>query len=256
MSGNAPQPVRFVLVEPRYGGNVGSAARVLKNFGFDRLVLVDPREGTDHDEAIMMAVGASDVLAAAPTHATLDEALSGAATIVGTSRRKGKQRRPHYRLDELAPTLSGLSARGELAILFGREDRGLSDADLDLCTHLVHLPTAEDYPSLNVAQAVAIVAYELRRAMDAAGPDLVEELDPLDGLADHGAREAMYDHLDEALYAIGFLKDGQVEGMMRRLRRILGRAELTLGDVHVVRGIARQILWLARQAKLELPKRS
>jgi len=250
-----------VLVEPRYGGNVGSAARAIKNFGFARLDLVDPREGPDHDEAIMMAVDAADVLAAAHTHATLDEALSGAATVVGTSRRMGKHRQPHYRLDEAAPTIAGLAARGEIAVLFGREDHGLSDADLDLCTHLVYMPTSPAYPSLNVAQAVAIAAYELRRALDAAAPTVEEisrELDDDEAslvLADHAVREAMYEHLDEALYAIGFLKDGQVEGMMRRLRRLLGRTELTVGDVQVIRGIARQILWLAREAKLDLPKR-
>jgi TrmH family RNA methyltransferase len=200
------------------------------------------------------------VLAKAVTHPSLDAALAGAATVVGTSRRMGKQRQPHYRLDELAPVLTGLAARGEVAVLFGREDHGLSDADLDLCTHLVYVPTSEAYPALNVAQTVAIAAYEIRRALDAAAPAPAVELEPDEEasahvLADHGTREAMYDHLDEALYAIGFLKDGQVEGMMRRLRRLLGRTTLTVGDVQVVRGIARQILWLAREAKLDLPKR-
>lgn len=247
--------VRFVLVEPLYAGNVGSAARALKNFGFRRLVLVDPQEGPEREEAVRMAVDARDVLAAAATTPSLGEALDGASVVVGTSRRMGKHRQPHYAFDALAPKMAGLAARGEIAIVFGREDSGLSDADLDLCTHLAYLPTSDDYPALNVAQAVAIVAYELNRAIDAA-PSVaaVEDLDDIH-LADHGAREAMYAHLDEALYAIGFLKDGQVEGMMRRLRRILGRAELTAGDVQVVRGIARQILWLAREAKLDLPER-
>lgn len=244
--------IRFVFVEPRYGGNVGSAARVLKNFGFGRLDLVDPREGADHEQAIRMAVDAADVLAAARTHKTLDEALDGAATVVGTSRRMGKHRQPHHRLDALAPLLPGLAARGEVALVFGREDHGLSDADLDRCTHLVYVPTAEAYPALNVAQTIAIVAYELRTALDAATP---EASDPEEeALVDHAGREAMYAHLEEALLAIGFLKLGQLEGMMRRLRRILSRAELTAGDVDVVRGISRQILWLAKQARLDLSK--
>jgi len=249
MSSRLAGSFRFVLVEPRYGGNVGSAARAIKNFGFGRLAIVDPREGADHEDAVRMAVGAADVLANAPTFPDLSAALDGASVVVGTSRRMGKHRQPHYALHELAPKLAGLAARGEVAIVFGREDSGLSDADLDLCTHLAYVPTSEDYPALNVAQTVAIAAYELGRAIGVESE--VEELD----LADHQAREAMYAHLDEALYAIGFLKDGQVEGMMRRLRRILGRAELTEGDVQVVRGIARQILWLAREAKLDLPER-
>jgi TrmH family RNA methyltransferase len=256
MTSRLLQSIRFVLVEPRYGGNVGSAARALKNFGFGRLALVDPREGAAHEEAIRLAVDAADLLAAATTHATLHEALAGAATVVGTSRRRGKHRQPHYALDELAPTLAGLSARGDVALVFGREDYGLSDLDLDLCTHLAYVPTSESYPALNVAQTVAIAAYELRRALGWDEPEAPGAMDDDDlALADHGAREAMYAHLDEALYAIGFLKDGQVEGMMRRLRRILGRAELSAGDVQVVRGIARQIQWLAREAKLDLPER-
>ena len=251
---DTPRPaIRFVFVEPRYGGNVGAAARVLKNFGFSRLAVVDPREGTDHEQAIRMAVDAVDILASAATYATLDDALATAATVIGTSRRMGKHRQPHHRLDDLAPVAAGLAARGEVAILFGREDHGLADADLDRCTHLAYIPTAPAYPALNVAQTVAIAAYELRRALDAGAPP---PLDPEDeALADHDVREAMYAHLEEALLTIGFLKTGQLEGMMRRLRRILSRAELTAGDIDVVRGISRQILWLARQARLPHPKR-
>ena len=253
MSDSRSHPIRFVLVAPRYGGNVGAAARVLKNFGFSHLAVVDPREGTDHEQAIRMAVDAADILASAATYATLDEALATAATVVGTSRRMGKHRQPHHRLDELAPVIAGLALRGEVAILFGREDHGLADADLDRCTHLAYIPTAEAYPALNVAQTVAIVAYEVRRALEGEAPPV---LDPEDeALADHAGREAMYAHLEEALLTIGFLKSGQLEGMMRRLRRILSRAELTAGDVDVVRGISRQILWLARQARLPHPKR-
>jgi TrmH family RNA methyltransferase len=246
--------IRFVLVEPRYGGNVGAAARVLKNFGFWNLDLVEPREGADHEYAVRMAVDALDVLESARTHPMLDDALRTSATVIGTSRRMGKHRQPHHRLHELAPVIAGLASYGDVALVFGREDRGLSDTDLDRCTHLVYVPTSDAYPALNLAQTIAIVAYELRRALDAevpVPPDPDAEL-----LIDHAGREAMYAHLEQALLAIGFLKLGQLEGMMRRLRRILSRAELTAGDVDVVRGIARQILWLARQAKLDLSNQS
>jgi len=253
MSDARSHAIRFVLVAPRYGGNVGAAARVLKNFGFSRLEVVDPREGVDHEEAIRLAVDAADVLAAAGTHPTLDAALGGSGTVIGTSRRMGKHRQPHLALHELAPVAAALASRGDVALVFGREDHGLSDADLDRCTHLAYVPTSPAYPALNVAQTVALAAYEVRRALEAGAPP---PLDPDDeALIDHAGREAMYAHLEEALLAIGFLKTGQLEGMMRRLRRILSRAELTGGDVDVVRGIARQILWLARQARLTPPKR-
>src|SRR5262249_22753553 len=134
-----------------------------------------------------------------------------------------------------------------------REDHGLSDADLDRCTHLCYVPTSSAYPALNLAQTVAIVAYELRRKLDRTEGESAESDE--EALADHTGREAMYGHLEEALLAIGFLKEGQIEGMMRRLRRILSRAELSTGDVDVLRGIARQILWVARQAKRPATKR-
>jgi tRNA/rRNA methyltransferase len=254
MSDSRPHAIRFVLVAPRYGGNVGAAARVLKNFGFARLDVVDPREGTGHEDAVRMAVDAADILAAAGTHATLDDALTTASTVVGTSRRMGKQRQPHDRLDQLAPVIAGLASRGEVALVFGREDHGLSDGDLDRCTHLAYVPTSPAYPALNVAQTVAIVAYEVRGALEAMTPPPPDPDD--EALVDHAGREAMYAHLEEALLTIGFLKTGQLEGMMRRLRRVLSRAELSAGDVDVMRGIARQILWLARQARIAHPKRT
>jgi TrmH family RNA methyltransferase len=230
---------RFVLVEPQSPGNVGASARALRNLGFRRLDLVAPACQHRGQEATRMAVDGVDVLLGAGVHATLDAALEGAATVIGTSRRVGKQRRPHYRLDEIAPDLPRMAAAGEVAFLFGREASGLEDAELDRCTHLVHLLADEAYPSFNLAQAVLLAAYETRKALAGAPPAALETL------ADHESRESMYAHLEEALRAIGFLHDPTSEGMMRRLRRILGRAELTPGDVQVVRGIARQILWLA-----------
>ncbi len=246
---------RFVLVEPRYAGNVGAAARTIKNFGFTRLELAVPLCRKEDEEARRFAVDAGDVLAAAVVHASLDDALRSVTCVAGMSRRMGKQRQPHFRLDELAPMLAALARNpggGEIALLFGREADGLHDLELDLCTHLAYIPTSDRYPAMNLAQSVAIAAYETSRAIDAMTPAPAPqplgsgEFEPDDALADHEAREAMYAHLEESLAAIGFLTDGQVEGMMRRLRRILGRAQLTAGDVAVVRGIARQVLWLSR----------
>jgi len=236
--------VRFVLVEPQTGGNVGSVARALKNLGFNRLVLVRPQFDPRDREARKMAVGCVDVLERAERHDDLDMALAGARSIVGTSRRKGKYRKPHYRLDRFSDDLARLTAAGEVAFVFGREDSGLTDDELDRCTHLVHLPAADEYPSFNLAQAVLLVAYELRRATSTAAVP-----DPLDPPAEHTEREAMYRHLAEALLAIGFLQEDTAETMMRRLRRMLGRAGLSSDEVTIVRGIARQALWAAGQAR-------
>jgi TrmH family RNA methyltransferase len=239
-----PGRTRFVLVEPQSGGNVGSVARVLKNLGFERLVLVQPACDPRGREARMMAVDALDLLERAEIHADLDGALDGARTVVATSRRTGKHRRPHYRLDRIAPRLARLARAGELALLFGREDHGLTDRHLDRSTHLVHLLAGESYPSFNVAQAVAIVAYELRRAE--AGPPA----EPLAPPAAHAEREALYAHLEEALTTIGVLHRDSRVPIMRRLRRLLGRADPTTPEVKLLRGIAQQILWVAGRARV------
>lgn len=230
---------RFVLVEPKAPGNVGASARALANLGFGRLDLVAPACQHRGQEATRMAVDAVDLLLAAKVHATIDEALAGASTVIGTSRRAGKQRRPHFRLDEIAGEIPRLAASGDVAFVFGREADGLEHAELDRCTHLVYFLSDDAYPSFNLAQSVLLVAYETRKAMAGAAPPAAESI------ADHETREAMYLHLDAALRAVGFLQDPTSEGMMRRMRRILGRAELSAGDVKVVRGIARRILWLA-----------
>lgn len=232
--------VRFVLVEPQRAGNVGAAARAIKNLGFSRLDLVAPRCDPAGDEARRLAVDAEDVLRAARVHASLDAALEGAATVVGTTGVPGRQRKPHWRLDAIAPRLARLARAGQTAIVFGREDHGLTDDELDRCTHLVMLPASSAYPSFNLAQAVLLVAYELFRA------ELPADEPPLPPPARHHEREAMYAHLAEALLAVGFLHEDTATGMMRRIRRVLGRAALTSGDAKIVRGIARQILWLAK----------
>jgi tRNA/rRNA methyltransferase len=242
--------VRFVLVEPQFAGNLGAAARALKNLGFRRLVAVRPACDPQDAQARMMAVDAGDVLGSLVVADTLDEALDGAATVAGLTRRTGKHRRPHYRIDACADSLAALARRGELALVFGREDHGLSDADLDRSTHLVYLPAHEDYPSYNLAQAVLLAAWELHRA------SLAPEPAPPDGtvLAAHGEREAMYAHLERALESIGYLHDDSVEPIMRRLRRMFGRAELTAPEVALLRGVAQQVLWAAGQAGLTRAK--
>lgn len=239
-----------MLVEPRSDRNVGATARALQNLGFSRLVLVRPRFSPPGIAARRMAVDAAGLVDRAVLHDSLDDALAGAGTVVGTTRRKGKQRRPHWRLDRFAGDLARLAGLGEIAVLFGREDRGLDDTSLDRCTHLVYLPAAEACPSFNLAQAVLLVAWELRRAALADEPPP----EPLDPPASHAAREAMYGHLLQACLAIGYLHDNSVVTIMRRLRRMLGRATMTTEEVALLRGLARQILWAARRAGLSVPE--
>jgi TrmH family RNA methyltransferase len=240
--------VRFVLVGTQSGGNVGSAARALKNLGFSRLDLVAPECDPRGEEARRMAVAAADLLQSARIHPDLDAALDGAGAVIGTTRREGRDRRPHHRLDALAPDIGRLAAAGDLAFVFGREDSGLADAELDRCTHLVHFFASDALPSYNLAQSVLLAAYTLRLALPDAAAEPARK-----PLADHASREAAFLHLEAALLAIGFLHEDTAEGMMRRIRRMLGRADLGPGDVQVLRGIARQVLWLARTSGLPVP---
>jgi TrmH family RNA methyltransferase len=244
-----PESVRFVLVEPRYAGNAGAAARALKNLGFSRLVLVRPGFARDDAHATAMAVGACDVLTAAGLHEELTSALAGTTAVIGTTRRGGKHRKPHYRLDAFAPALARLASAGELAVVFGSEESGLNDRDLDLCTHLLEIPSDAACGSFNLSQAVLLVAWELRRA-DPWPEPLRHGEDP----ASHEDREAMYAHLGRALDAIGFLHDDTADGVLRRLRRLLGRASMTDLEVRLLRGVAHQMLWAAARAGLPAGK--
>lgn len=237
--------VRFVLLEPRHAGNVGAACRALGNFGFARLTMVRPVCEPRGDEARRMAVGAVEILERAEVVANLDDALAGAGVVVGTTSRSGKHRRPLRRFDTLAPALAQLARAGEVAVLFGREDRGLEVEELDRCTHLAYLPTAASYPSANLAQAVMLVAYELTLA--AASPIEPRDAEPP---ASDEQREAMYAHLRVALATIGFLHPESADPLMRRLRRLVGRADPSSEEVALLRGIARQALWAAQRAGL------
>ena len=237
--------VRFVLVEPRHAGNVGAAARALANFGFQRLTVVRPTCDPRGADARRMAVGAGDVLDGAEVVAGLDAALAGAGTVIGTTSRTGKHRRPFRRLDTAAPAIAALARAGDVVVVFGREDRGLEVEELDRCTHLAYLPTDERQSSLNLAQSVVLVAYELALASEPA----VEPRDA-DPPASDEEREAMYAHLRRALATIGFLHEDSADPLMRRIRRLIGRADPTSVEVALLRGIARQALWAAGRAGL------
>jgi tRNA/rRNA methyltransferase len=233
-----PERIRFVLVEPQRAGNIGSVARALSNLGFSRLEIVRPAEDPTGSEARRMAVSAASLLETASIHSSLDDALAGSQTVIGATARTGKQRNPHWRIDALAEQLALGGDPGEVAILFGREDHGLNDEDLDRCTHLTFLPADEAYSSFNVAQAVLLVAWELRRSG-------LQPAEVQDSPATDQEREAFYEHYEQALRSIGFITDQTASSIMRRLRRVYGRARVSPEELATLRGMARQILWAA-----------
>ncbi|MDO8432635.1 MAG: RNA methyltransferase [Candidatus Binatus sp.] len=234
---SAHDNIAFVLFKPRYAGNVGAAARAIKNMGFADLRLVAP-ELSDRRDASAMAVHADDVLAAARTFPDLAAALADATITVGTTCRDGPYRNASRPPRDTAAHLASLAETNSIAIVFGPEDRGLTNDELKLCHRLIAIPASPEYPSLNLAQAVMVIAYEMRLALETSdtAPPPLEFVPSSDS-------EAMLDRMTEALLAIGFLPENNPDHIMFALRGIFGRSGLTAREVDILNGMARQIRW-------------
>jgi tRNA/rRNA methyltransferase len=245
---------RFVLVEPSHPGNVGAAARALKTMGFSRLVLVAPRvpHVQSDPEAIAMASGADDVLAGAHVVPTLADALNGVQWSVALTARSRE-----YGPPQLVPRAAAAHARehaahGDIALVFGNERTGLSNEDVERCSLLAHIPANPAYSSLNLAQAVQVLAYELRTAYLGAAGLGAPAASGAGGAGGQGAAhaslapsddiEGMFTHLESALVALEFLDPANPKKLMSRLRRLFARSGLEREEVNIVRGIAKHIL--------------
>lgn len=229
-----------MLVRPQSAGNIGAAARAMKNMGMSDLVLVRPaaRRGR---AAQVMAVHAEDVLDRARTVADIAAAVADCGLVVGTTCRGGRYRKAASDLDVAAPELVAAARRGPVALLFGPEDHGLSNDDLKHCQQLVTIGTNPAYASLNLAQAVLLTCDAIRRAATARGePALAFDPAPARDVA------FAFERLQAALLRIGFLHEQNPDHIMFAFRRILGRAGLEARDVRILLGLARQIEWYAR----------
>ncbi|WP_370652023.1 RNA methyltransferase [Caballeronia sp. TF1N1] len=236
---------RFILVEPSHPGNVGAAARALKTMGFARLVLVAPRvaDVKNEPEAIAMASGADDVLASAHVVDTLADALVGVRWSVALTARMREYGPPQMPPRALAERAHELVRHGDIALVFGNERTGLSNADVERCSALAHIPANPAYSSLNLAQAVQVLAYELRVAFQEPASELtlVEPAAHVAG-ASSDEIEGMYAHFEEALVALEFLDPANPKKLMSRVRRLFARSGLEREEVNILRGIAKHIL--------------
>ncbi|WP_233802026.1 RNA methyltransferase [Paraburkholderia sp. HP33-1] len=247
---------RFVLVEPSHPGNVGAAARALKTMGFSRLVLVSPRVANVHSdpEAIAMASGADDVLASVHVVPTLADALTGVHWSVALTARLREYGPPQWAPRAAAAAAHEEAVHGEIALVFGNERTGLSNEDVERCSALAHIPANPAYSSLNLAQAVQVLAYELRTAYlsddettdgssaGGAGAAQAESASTRAQMAASDEIESMFAHLESALVALEFLDPANPKKLMSRLRRLFARSGLEREEVNIVRGIARHIL--------------
>lgn len=232
-----PERPAVVLVEPKEAGNVGAAARAMKNMGLSDLRLVRPR--CRLADARRLASHAGDLLERATEHESLLAAVGECDLVVGTTARERRDHAPAARVREGAAMVARAS---RAAVVFGREESGLANDELDLCGLLLTIPTSGDYASLNLGQAVLLVAYELMLARDSTPAGPAHEL------ADRRSLEGLHAQLDEYLSGIGFSDAQRRDRNARHFRRILDRAALEPADVALLRGLLSQGLWAARLA--------
>jgi tRNA/rRNA methyltransferase len=233
--------IAVVLVQPQIPENIGSVARAMNNMGITRLILVKP-ENCDLTRILKMATGTSiDIVEAMEVYDELMAALNPFQYVVGTTARTGTQRPALTNPRKLAQDLMAISQENLVALLFGPEDRGLSNEHLRFCHTIATIPTSR-FASLNLSQAVMVICYEIFLASQEAP----EEFTPR--LANKFELEGMYDHLKEVLMKIGFINPQNPEHWMLNIRRFLSRIPLRARDVRIIRGICRQIDWYTEQA--------
>ncbi|WP_422462249.1 RNA methyltransferase [Endozoicomonas sp. ALB115] len=233
---NFSENISIVLVNPSHPGNIGAAARAMKTMGLSQLCLVAPDEfpsGT----ATALASGADDILRNARVCATLDEALADCQFVVGTSARVRGVSLPLVDPRACARSIIDEAVIHKVALIFGREDKGLTNDQLRRCHLQVHIPTNEEFSSLNLGAAVQVLCYELRM-MQLLSADALEMPEPRSHeLANMEDMERYYDHLYQVLLEIGFLDHSSHEKIMAKLRRLYGRVRPDRVELSILRGV-------------------
>ena len=236
--------LRFILVETSHPGNIGAAARAIKTMGFGRLILVRPRfrDVLTQDEAIAFASGAQDILEKAEITDSMDVALGNCQFAAAITARLREFSPPVLTPREFAETVLP-NPHVHCALVFGSERYGLSNDVVERCHALINIPANPDYSSLNLAQAIQVLAYECRMALLVRNGNIVRD----SHIGFHGDPASveqingMFDHLETALTTIGFLNPANPKKLMSRLRRLFSRSQLETEEVNILRGIARQI---------------
>jgi tRNA/rRNA methyltransferase len=232
--------ITIVLNQPRYPENIGSAARAMRNMGIKRLIVVNP-ENYDIKRVLTLAThAASDVILHAVICSDLADAVSGFNYVVGTTARLGGQRQVIKHPAGLAEKLVPISRENTIAIVFGPEDRGLSNEDLRLCHAMVNIPTAE-FASINLAQSVMLICYELFKA------SLPESQSFVPRLATRYELDGMYEQLKDLLVRIDYIKPDNPDYWINKIRQFFSRMPLRAKEVSIVRGVYRQMNWYARR---------
>ncbi|HAK87488.1 MAG TPA: hypothetical protein DHV16_00275 [Nitrospiraceae bacterium] len=231
--------IYFILVEPKEPGNIGASARAVKNMGFKNLCLVNPPVLTD--EARWFACNALDVLDSAQKYDGIADAVKDKAIVAGTSRRKGRSRGVFLNVGEGAARLHDIAQKNKIAILFGREDRGLYNDEVEECGFLITIPSSAKQPSLNLSQAVLLTAYELSNAgYKKEGVPKVRWQE----LADIKETEALYRRIAGTLKLLDYIPRGDrnlEDKIIKNFKHFIGRAGMTRWELKMLHGICTQI---------------
>lgn len=238
------QSLRFILVETSHPGNVGAAARAIKTMGFNRLILVRPRfqNVLTHEEAVAFASGAQDILEKAEIVDSIDQALENCQFAAAISARLREFSPPILTPRQFAETVLP-DKNTDCALVFGSERYGLPNEVVEQCQALINIPAHPEYASLNLAQAIQVLAYECRMALLSQNGEPARD----SRIGFHGDQASveqingMFGHLESALTSIGFLNPDNPKKLMPRLRRLFSRSQLETEEVNILRGIARQI---------------
>ncbi len=237
---------RVVLVRPQVAGNLGATARVMRNLGLSDLVLVAPAADPSDPHARQLSTHGEAILDRCRVVADLSEAVADCVLVAATSARLGGlyRRQALGTPEEILPYLLDFMARGPVAVVFGPEPSGLTNAEISRCHYLIHIPTDPAYAALNLAQAVAICLYELRRLwLRSAAPSTAVAEQP----APFAEQERMFEKLRDGLEQIHFLYGDKADSLMHALRHLIARAGPTAMEVDLLFGLARQLRWSAAQ---------
>ncbi len=258
--------ISVILIQPQGPVNVGSVCRVMMNFGFSDLRLVNPcRDFRKIFDARKMAIGAVSLLEQAYYYKDLKSALKNCNTAFGTTRRIGKYRKNLLTPEQAGSEIAGLGDHHKCALVFGREDNGLKSEELELCQHFVTIPTDDAFASMNLSHALCVFAYEISKAVQKrvtyhrdpqnigskscvnVSNSVTKTKHNTTTPADISDIEQMYEHMKKTLCDIDFLDSQNPDHLLRTFRRIFGRAGLSSRDVRIIRGLMSRIDWVQAQ---------
>lgn len=233
---NWKKNIFFILVEPKESGNIGSSARAMKNMGFTNLVLINPPELKE--EAKWMAWRSEDILEKAEIYQSLDNAINDKALVVGTTRRRGSKRGAIVDVKDGVKRIYDIAQNNKVAILFGREDKGLFNEEVEKCGYLLTIPTSSLQPSLNLSQAVLIVAYELRRLENLRDYHMEKQF-----YVNQEELNKLYERLSVILKKTGYIPENKdiEESIINNFKHFLGRTGLTFWELKMIHGLLSHI---------------